>query len=117
MTLMELRDLLEDIRPRESIEIHIEDVCGISYSGFHVRAQDSLSVKLKKAENVGMCKQSQREVEFLAEYLGIKVVKHRISKAWKSQVEKKMFQKITGWTGLSSEDTRSAAYFGYLGLK
>lgn len=117
MRLMDLRDLLEDIRPRECIEIHIEDVCGISYSGFHVRAKDPLPVKLKKAENVGMCKQAQREVEYLAEYLGIKIVKHRISKRWKSQQGKVEFEKITGWTGRSNEDTRSGAHMGYLGIK
>jgi len=117
MRLMDLRDLLEDIKPRDSIEIHIEDVCGISNSGFHVRAKDPLPVKLKKAENVGMCKQAQREVEYLAEYLGIKLIKHPISKRWKSQQEKIQFEKVTGWTGRSNEDTRSGAYMGYLGLK
>ncbi len=117
MRLMDLRDLLESIRPREKVEIHIEDVCGVSNSGFHVRGKDPLPVKLKKAEHVGMCKQAQREVEYLAEYLGIKVVKHPISKRWKSQAEKKIFEKVTGWEGRSNEDTRSAALFGYLGLK
>jgi len=117
MRLMELRDFLDGISPKDQVEIHIEDVCGISNSGFHVRGKDPLPVKLKKAENVGMCKQAQREVEYLAEYLGIKIVKHSISKRWKSQQGKAEFEKLTGWTGRSNEDTRSGAYFGFLGLK
>jgi len=117
MRLMELRDLLDGISPKDQVEIHIEDVCGISNSGFHVRGKDPLPVKLKKAEHVGMCKQAQREVEYLAEYLGIKIVKHQISKRWKSQQGKAEFEKLTGWTGRSNEDTRSGAFMGYLGLK
>jgi len=117
MRLMDLRDLLDGIRPRDQVEIHIEDVCRVSNSGFHVRAKDPLPVKLKKAENVGMCKQAQREVEYMAEYLGIKIVKHPISSRWKSQQGKREFENITGWTGRSNEDTRSGAYFGFLGLK
>ena len=118
MTTMELADWIAGapVHP-DFITIHIEDVCGVSNSGFHVRSKDPLPVKLKKAENVGMCKQAQREVQFMAKYLGIKVVKHPISKRWKSQAEKKIFEKVTGWTGRSNEDTRSAALFGYLGLK
>jgi len=117
MRLMELRDFLDGISPKDQVEIHIEDVCGISNSGFHVRGKDPLPVKLKKAENVGMCKQAQREVEYLAEYLGIKIVKHAIAKRWTSQQGKAEFEKLTGWTGRSNEDTRSGAYFGFLGLK
>ena len=30
---------------------------------------------------------------------------------------KKQFEKVTGWTGRSNEDTRSAAYFGWLGCR
>ena len=120
MTTMELRDtIVGRLKCGEggSAVIHIENVCGISYSGFHVRGKDSLPVKLKKAENVGMCKQAQREVEFMAEHLGVKVVKHPISPQWKNQAGKKMFERMTGWTGRSNEDSRSAAWFGYLGTK
>lgn len=100
-----------------SIVVHMENVCGVSNSGFHHKRTDSVAVRSKKSENVGQCKQAQIEVERLCEYLSIKVVKHKISKQWKNQDGKKVFERLTGWTGRSNEDSRSAAYFGYLGVK
>jgi len=41
------------------------------------------------------------------------MVRHRVSKMWKK--DKKQFELVTKWTGRSNEDTRSAAYFGWLG--
>jgi hypothetical protein len=75
----------------------------------------NIHIKLKMAQSIGMCKQSQIELERLFESKGVKVVKHKISKMWKK--DKAQFEKVTGWTGRSNEDTRSAAYFGFLGLK
>ncbi len=96
-------------------EVHIEDVCAVS-AAFNARdKKTNISVKLKMAQHIGMCKQSQVELERLFEYFKIKVVKHKISKTWKK--DKGQFEKITGWTGRSNEDTRSAAYFGWLGCK
>lgn len=67
------------------------------------------------AQGVGMCKQSQSELERMLDHLGIEYKLMPISKAWKK--DKKQFELVTGWTGRSNEDTRSAAYFGWLGLK
>lgn len=99
------------------IELHIENVCGVSNSGFHYGRKDSQAVRAKKSENVGMCKQAQREVEAIANDLGIKVVHHKISKQWKHEPSKAAFKRITGWTGRSNEDSRSAAYMGFQGLR
>lgn len=96
------------------IELHIENVNGISSNAFSVNKKDALPVKLKKAEHVGKCKQAQIEIERIAERLNIKVVHHRVSKQWKKN--KPVFEKATGWQGRSNEDSRSAAWFGYLGL-
>jgi len=93
-------------------EIHIEDVCAnnaVFRTGNNIKVQQSI------ARRLGMVQQSQVEIERLAAHFGIIVVKHKISKMWKK--DKAQFEKITGWTGRSNEDTRSAAYFGYLGLK
>jgi len=99
----------------ENYEIHIEDVNGVS-AAFNARdKKTNINVKLKMAQHIGMCKQSQIELERLFEYYGVKVVKHKISKMWKK--DKSQFEKITGWSGRSNEDTRSAAYFGWLGCK
>lgn len=99
----------------QDIEFHIEDVNAVS-AAFGARdRKTNINVKLKMAQHIGMCKQSQIELErFLAHY-GVKVVKHKISKIWKK--DEAQFERVTGWKGRSNEDTRSAAYFGWLGLK
>ena len=99
----------------QDIEFHIEDVNGVS-AAFNARdKRTNINVKLKMAQHIGMCKQSQIELERFLHHYGIKVVKHKISKIWKK--DKAQFEKVTGWTGRSNEDTRSAAYFGWLGCK
>lgn len=100
----------------ENIEIHIEDLNANSSSAFHIKKSDPPAVKQKKSEGVGRCKQAQIEVERVAEHFGIKIARHKVSKMWKSQEGKKQFELVTGWKGRSNEDTRSAAYFGWLGV-
>mgnify|MGYP000182735898 CR=1 FL=1 len=118
MTLVEFYEYLNnDNLPTitfDNVELHIENVNGISSNSFSVNKKDSLPVKLKKAEHVGKCKQAQTEIERIAENFGIKVIHHPISKQWKKN--KGIFEKLTGWTGRSNEDSRSGAYMGYLGL-
>lgn len=99
----------------KGVEFHIEDVNGVS-SAFGARdRKTNINVKLKMAQHIGMCKQSQIELErFLASFL-IFPIKHKISKMWKK--DKAQFELVTGWNGRSNEDTRSAAYFGWLGVK
>lgn len=100
------------------VRIHIEDVKATK-AVFKDRfnKKDKLEQKLMKAQNLGMCKQAQSEVEMMAEALGIQVFKYQISKRWKDQQEKATFQRATGWTGRSNEDTRSAAFFGFVGVR
>ncbi len=99
----------------KGVEFHIEDVNGVS-AAFGARdRKTNINVKLKMAQHIGMCKQSQIELErFLASFL-IFPIKHKISKMWKK--DKAQFELVTGWNGRSNEDTRSAAYFGWLGVK
>jgi hypothetical protein len=114
LSLPYLVDFLSNIRPKDDLEVHIEDVTGVS-AAFNARdKRGNIHIKLKMAQSIGMCKQSQIEIEKFCEEMNIKVVKHKISKAWKK--DKALFEKVTGWKGQSNEDTRSAAYFGYLGL-
>ena len=115
MPLMELSFELRSYNmPLGSVEVHIEDVCATS-AAFNARdRKTNINVKLKMAQHIGMCKQAQVELERVCEWYKIKVVHHKISKMWKK--DKSQFEKVTGWTGRSNEDTRSAAYFGFLGL-
>jgi hypothetical protein len=101
--------------PKE-IVIHVEDVCGVSAAFRAANKNSNASVKLKIAQHIGMCKQAQIEVEKVANHFSIKIVKHKISKSWKSQEGKAQFEKVTNWKGRSNEETRSAAFFGYLGI-
>lgn len=100
----------------EIAEIHIENVCGnnATFSKSFVknqRAQSTIS------RSVGMCQQAQIELERVFELLTIKVVRHPTSKNWKESKAGNKRLKQLGWNGKSNEDTRSAAYFGYLGVK
>lgn len=115
-TLLELQGFIEHTYSDCSqITVNIEDVNAVSAS-FNARDKKSnINVKLKMAQHIGQCKQAQIELERLFDYMGIRVKHHKISKQWKKN--KTVFEKATGWKGRSNEDTRSAAYFGYLGLR
>ena len=97
------------------VEIHIEDVCA---NNAVFRIGDNQKVAGAMGRSLGMVQQSQVELERFVScdsYANVKVVKHKISKMWKK--DKAQFEKVTGWVGRSNEDTRSAAYFGWLGCK
>lgn len=119
LSLMKLMVLIKNYALcSESLVVHVEDVCASnavfmkpkkSYSG-----KDLAEVKAR-SRTLGMCQQSQTEIERVCEWYNVEIVKHKISKMWKK--DKAQFEKITGWAGRSNEDTRSAAYFGWLGCK
>jgi hypothetical protein len=112
--------LLDDNLPTitfKNVELHIENLNGISSNAFSINRKDPLPVKLKKAEHVGKCKQVQIEIERIAERFDIKVVRHGVSKMWKDSKTGKAALADLGWHGQSNEDSRSATYFGYLGVK
>ena len=100
----------------DNIELHIENLKGKSASFSSMRVK-SPPAKLKIAQDVGACKQVQFEVERMAEHFGIEVVHHPISSAWKKGASKSQFKLITKWPKSGNEDSRSAAYFGYLGTR
>lgn len=101
----------------DDAEVHIENVCGISAAFTARDKKKPLAVKLKMAQHIGMCKQAQIEVERICSAYEVGVVKHKVSSMWKdADSGKKQFEKVTGWNGRSNEDTRSAAYFGWLGV-
>ena len=117
---LNLENTLIDMEVRggdEKLEVHIEDVNAVSAAFNAKNKKANINVKLKMAQHIGMCKQAQIEIERVCDHFGVKVVKHKISKNWKDQAGKKQFESVTGWKGRSNEDTRSAAYFGFLGHK
>lgn len=118
LPLVKLMDCMVEVGEKydinEDMEVHIENVCAMN-AVFKQRQKGRGGVDMAMARRLGMCQQSQVELERVFERMKVKVVKHKISKMWKK--DKAQFEKVTGWTGRSNEDTRSAAYFGWLGVK
>lgn len=109
-------DSLAKMNKIDSLEVHIEDVCA-NNAAFKKRGIKNPKAGTAVNRGVGKCQQSQIELERLFTYYDITVIKHKISKKWKdAEHGKEVFEKVTGWKGRSNEDTRSAAYFGYLGV-
>lgn len=117
-SLVEIFEYFNGCKNHDKIELHIENVNGIS-AAFNARDKKSpLSVKLKMAQHVGMCKQAQIEIERIADHFGVKVVRHPVSKMWKdSKTGKAALKEAFNYDGQSNEDTRSAAWFAYVGLR
>lgn len=112
--LIELYTLIKNLKQFGKVIVSIEDNNAISaiYAG-RFGNKDSQAVKSKKAQHVGMCKQAQIEVERVCESLGVEIVRQKPSKQWKD-TNNRQFELVTGWKKRSNEDTRSAAYFGWL---
>lgn len=78
-----------------------------------VRKRDS--VKMEMAQRLGRCKHSQKALMDLLEAYNIGYKLYPPQKgSWAN--DKELFEKATGWTGLSNPDKRSAAFFGFLAL-
>lgn len=90
----------------------IEDVCANKFVyGRNNKGGKSLVSNI--AMKVGRCQQAQLELMNWLDYLKITYVLHKPQKSnWAKN--KAQFEKVTGWNKRSNEDTRSAAYFGYL---
>lgn len=115
LTLMELMERLANLKQTHDITVHIENVDANKGCWNNVRG--SKAAFGKAASDMGKCRQAYIELTRMFDHLGVPYVNHKISKSWKKGNDKKLFELATGWTGRSNEDTRSAAYFGYLGWK
>lgn len=115
LTLVEIVKMIPQWQGLDkNLEFHIEDVCA-NNAAFQKSGVKNAKAATAINRSVGKCQQAQIELErFLGSFL-IFPVKHKISKLWKK--DKAQFEKVTGWKGRSNEDTRSAAYFGWLGCK
>lgn len=114
MPLMSILAMLESGVIGAGCEFHIENVCA-NNAAFVKGGIRNAKAGSAVSRSLGMVQQSQVELERMIERFGLKITHHKISKAWKK--DKVMFERVTGWTGRSNEDTRSAAYFGFLGAK
>lgn len=95
-----------------NILVSIEDVLANNF----VYARNNKSSKAAQAKvglSIGRCQQSQAELMRWLDKIGVPYKLHKPTKSnWHDN--KPLFEKVTGWTKQSNDDTRSAAYFGYL---
>lgn len=97
------------------ILVSIEDVCANNFV-YARNNKGNKAVTSKIAMAIGRCQQSQKELMMWLDNYNVKYVLHKPQKGnWAKN--KAQFEKVTGWTGRSNEDTRSAAYFGWLGSR
>ena len=72
-------------------------------------------MNMKISRNVGMNQQAMVELVRVLKAYGQNVMLVPPAKDnWAKETPR--FQRITGWTKRSNPDTRSAAYFGFLGV-
>lgn len=96
------------------IVFHIEDVMANQFV-YARNTQQSKSAQSKVAMHIGRCQQAQVELMRLLDAYELPYVLHKPQKGnWSKQ--KELFERITSWAKQSNEDTRAAAYFGYLGV-
>lgn len=115
MALLDFNNLLDEYEG-QLVEVHIENVCANNAVFMKsTRGSKAMAEAKARGRTLGMCQQAQIELErVMNSWCNVEIVKHKISKVWKK--DKAQFEKVTGWKGRSNEDTRSAAYFGFLGI-
>jgi len=78
--------------------------------------QSSKAAESKVAMHIGRCQQAQLELMRWLDHYRLPYVLHKPQAGnWKDK--KALFEMLTGWTGRSNEDSRAAAFFGYLEVK
>lgn len=110
---VDLVSYLKDLSEQHGcIVFGIEDVKSQGFV-YGRNVQASKAAQSKVARNIGQCQQAQIELMNWLDHLGIKYKLYKPSKDnWAK--DRLRFERFTGWGKKSNEDTRSAAYFGFL---
>lgn len=113
LELMMLKKIIKSYREKGySVICAIEHVHA-NTSTFRAGGSKSKSLSARMGHGVGMVHQASVELCRMLDHIDVPYSLYKISNRWKSQSDKRFFELATGWEGLSNEDTRSAAYFGY----
>lgn len=99
--------------PKKSVRASIENVLKNNFA-YYDRSNKTKRAYGALLRSIGRNQQAQQEIMTWLNFLGIEYELHDPSKHWKK--DRSEFQRVTGWNGSSNEDTRSAAYFGFLSL-
>lgn len=109
--IMDVINFIEDNRDKE-IQFSIEDVMANKFI-YARNVKQSKTLQSKIAMSIGRCQQSQVELMRILDHYKIQYKCWKPTKAnWAK--DKRQFERITGWNSRSNEDTRSAAYFGFM---
>jgi hypothetical protein len=114
---LDIAKKFDKINPMGSADIvfHIENVMANEFV-YARNTQHNKSAQSKVAMHIGRCQQAQIELMRLLDAFELPYMLHKPQKGnWAT--ERDVFERVTGWTKQSNNDTRSAAYFGYLGVK
>jgi hypothetical protein len=113
LKMWQLNDIIDFIEKNDCI-FSIENVLANKFV-YARNNKGNKAVTSKIAMSIGRCQQAQEELTRMLNHHGVPFMLTKPTKKnWAK--DKKMFEAITGWTERSNEDTRSAAYFGYLAL-
>jgi hypothetical protein len=115
LTIVELMNIAREANLGaygDEVRFSIENVCANNFV-YARNVHASKNAQSQIAMRIGRCQQSQVELMRILDHFGIKYSLHKpTAKNWAKN--KELFEKVTGWIGRSNEDTRSAAYFGWL---
>ena len=113
MTLIEIIHLIDETMSETVFSIENTLANNFIYAR---NANKNKKIEQTIARSVGRCQQAQLELQRVLDWKEIPYVLHKPQKGnWAKN--KDQFEKITGWSGRSNADTRSAAWFGYLAVK
>lgn len=118
LQMMETFDLFKMVEGMSSdlpVHIGIEDVKRQSFV-YTRNSKANKAAHAKVALSIGRCQQAQIELERMLERLPVSIKRFKPQKGnWANNAA--VFARMTGWSGRSNPDTRSASYFGFLALK
>lgn len=110
-----ITDFLQQLEGATDTIVSIENVMANQFV-YKRNEKKSKTVQSKVAMHIGRCQQAQVELMRLLDHLNIPYQLISPMKGnWADN--KAQFERVTGWTGTSNQDTRSAAFFGYLAVR
>ena len=113
LKMMPRGELVEFAKKHDAM-LHIENVMANQFV-YSRNVKSNKAAQSKVAMHIGRCQQALIELQRDLDAAGVIYVLHA-PQAGNWADNKVLFERVTGWTGKSNSDTRSAAYFGMLGL-
>jgi len=113
LSMMKRMELVNTFVNKLDVVFSIENVLANNFQySKHVSGKNR--VDKKKMLSVGRCQQSQLELMRDLEHYNIPYLLQTPSSKFKEGSEIDLFHRLTGWDKRSNQDTRSAAYMGFI---